>query len=68
MQTKKNSFIESIVNVLMGYSIAVLIQIILFPFYDIDISIRDNFAIGLVFASASIGRSYMIRRIFNEAK
>jgi len=65
MQSKKHSFIESIINVLIGYIIAVLSQIIIFPLFGININLSDNFLIGLWFTLISIIRSYMIRRLFN---
>ena len=66
MQTKKYSFIESITNVLVGYLLAVVSQIIMFPFFNIHIRMRDNFIIGIWFTIISILRSYTLRRIFNK--
>lgn len=67
MQTKTESLIESIINVLIGYLAALLSQILIFPFYGIEISLSDNLAIGLWFTVISIIRSYLIRRFFNNA-
>ena len=64
-QSKKFSFIESIANVLFGYFVALASQIIIFPYFDIHISVKDNIYIGLWFTVISIGRSYALRRIFN---
>ena len=66
MQKKKHSFIESIINVLIGYFIAVLSQIIIFPFFGVDIPLRDNFIIGGYFTLISIIRSYTVRRFFTK--
>jgi len=66
MQKKKHSFIESIINVLIGYFIAVLSQIIIFPFFGIDIPLEDNFIIGGYFTLISIIRSYTVRRFFTK--
>lgn len=65
MQTKKQSFIESITNVIVGYSIAVISQIIIFPYFDVNIKITDNMIIGIWMTAVSIARSYIIRRLFN---
>lgn len=62
MQTRLQSFIESCVNILIGYSIAILSQIIIFPFFDIYIPITDNLWIGMWFTIVSLVRSYCIRR------
>lgn len=64
-QTRKWSFIESCVNVLVGYGIAVVSQIAIFPLFDIHIPVRDNLLIGLFFTVISIFRSYALRRVFN---
>lgn len=65
-QRKIISLTESAVNVLIGYFVACLSQIIIFPFFDIYISIEDNFLIGLWFTAISILRSYTVRRLFNR--
>jgi len=66
MQLKKHSFIESITNVIVGYGVALLSQIIIFPIFGIKATIRDNVLIGLFFTVVSIIRSYALRRIFNK--
>ena len=65
-QTKLQSMIESITNVAIGYLVALFSQIVIFPFYDINISMSDNLMIGLWFTVVSIARSYLIRRYFNK--
>ena len=64
MQTKKYSFIESLTNVIIGYLIAVASQILIFPFFNINIPVSDNLKIGIWFTVISIFRSYIIRRCF----
>jgi hypothetical protein len=65
-QTKLQSMIESITNVAIGYLVALFSQIVIFPFYDINISMSDNLMIGAWFTVISITRSYLIRRYFNK--
>ena len=67
-QTKKQSIIESITNVAIGYCVALISQIIIFPFFDIDVTVKDNIYIGLWFTVISIIRSYALRRFFNAIK
>ena len=67
-QSKKYSLIESITNVCIGYGIALLSQIIVFPFFDIDVSLKQNIHIGIWFTGVSILRSFVLRRIFNAIK
>jgi len=64
-QTRKRSALESLVNVLIGYGIAVLAQIVIFPIFGISIPISSNLAIGALFTIVSLVRSYCLRRLFN---
>ena len=66
MQTKKQSLIESFINVLIGYLTALLSQVLIFPLFDIDVSFQDNLLIGLYFTIISLIRSYLVRRYFNK--
>jgi hypothetical protein len=66
MQTRLHSFIESLTNVAIGYGVAVLSQILVFPMFDIHVSLSDNLAIGAWFTVISIARSYAVRRWFNR--
>jgi len=68
MQSKKYSLIESISNVIIGYSVAILSQIIIFPFFDIHIPLSDNILIGLWFSLISICKTYLVRRLFVKLK
>jgi hypothetical protein len=65
-QLRRHSFIESISNVAVGYGVALLSQIIIFPMYGIHIPIGTNIMIGVWFTIISIIRSYVLRRIFNK--
>lgn len=64
-QTKIESFLESLVNILIGYGVALASQIIIFPLFDINVSLSTNVWIGAWFAVISLVRSYVIRRWFN---
>lgn len=65
-QSKKASFVESLVNVAIGYLVALGSQIVVFPLFGIHIPFKDNILIGLWFTAISIVRSYIIRRWFNK--
>ena len=65
LQTRKQSFTESVVNVLIGYGVAVGSQILIFPFFGIHVRLSDNFIMGVYFTVISIIRSYLLRRFFN---
>jgi hypothetical protein len=66
MQLKRHSLLESIVNVAVGYGVALLSQIIIFPVFGIHVSLRDNVLIGVFFTIISIVRSYLLRRLFTR--
>ncbi len=66
MQTRKQSFTESLVNILIGYFTALFSQILVFPLFNIYISIYDNLLIGFYFTAISLVRSYLVRRYFNK--
>lgn len=66
MQTKKQSLFESLLNILIGYSVAVASQVLIFPWFDIHIPLSDNLLIGFYFTIISLLRSYLIRRFFNK--
>ena len=68
MQTKKMSIIEAIVNTTSGYFLNILTQRIVFPLFGMQVSLKENFIIGLIFFAVSISRNYLMRRIFNKIR
>ena len=68
MQSKKMSLIETCCNIAIGYVVAVLSQIAIFPLFGINIPIHDNLMIGLWFTIISLIRGYVLRRVFNRIK
>ena len=65
MQTRIQSFIESVANVAIGYVVALVTQLIAFPLLGIPVSIEQNLLIGVIFTAVSLVRSYIVRRAFN---
>lgn len=65
MQTRLGSFIEAIINILIGYGVALASQIAIFPFFGINVPLKTNIWIGIWFTAISLVRSYVIRRWFN---
>ena len=66
MQSRLSSFVESCINVAIGYAVALLSQIAIFPWFGIHVSLTTNLWIGLWFTLISIARSYLVRRAFNK--
>ena len=65
MQSRWQSLIETFVNVAIGYGVALLTQVLVFPLFGIVIPMASNIAIGVIFTFVSILRSYAVRRFFN---
>lgn len=65
MQPRLMSAAEAVANVAVGYGVAVLAQIAIFPAFDIAVALGDHLAIGAAFTVVSLARSYAIRRLFN---
>jgi len=66
MQTRIQSFIESFINVAIGFGVALISQILVFPLFGINIPMESNLLIGAIFTVISIARSYLVRRVFNR--
>lgn len=66
MQTKLQSLIESGINVLIGYIVAVISQLAIYPLFDVHLSLGDNLIMGLYFTLVSLVRAYFVRRWFNR--
>ena len=67
-QSQTMSLIEAIANVAVGFGVAVLAQIAVFPLFGLDVSFSDNLTLGAIFTAVSIGRSYALRRLFEAIR
>lgn len=65
MQSKKTSIIESVTNTVIGLVTSFIIQIIIYPAMDIEVTINQNVLITIIFFTVSIIRGYFVRRFFN---
>lgn len=65
MQSKRQSMIEAIANVAIGYWVAVISQLVIFPWFGINLPLGENLLIGAWFTVISLIRSYLLRRGFN---
>ena len=66
MQTKKWSMIETLVSVGIGWLIGVILNMLVLPLFDYDVSLTDGVLISIIFTAVSVIRSYIIRRWFNS--
>jgi hypothetical protein len=66
MQSKRKSMLEATVNTFAGLAVSFGIQLVIYPVMNIPVRIEQNIVITLIFTLASIGRGYVVRRIFNS--
>lgn len=67
-QSRLMSLVESLANVLVGYGVAVLTQVLVFPLFDLHVPLSDNLLIGTVFTGVSLVRSFVLRRSFEALR
>ena len=67
-QSRRMSLVEAIANVAVGYGVALLTQIMVFPLFDIEVTLGKNLEIGSLFTVASLCRAYVLRRVFEAIR
>ena len=68
MQTRLMSLIEARANVVVGYALAVLTQMLVVPLFGFHPGLTANLKIGLGFTVLSLARVYLIRRFFDRLR
>ena len=66
MQSKKESFIETLTSVFIGWLIGVILNILVLPLFDYNITVIDSLWVSLIFTIVSVIRGYVIRGWFNS--
>lgn len=66
MQSRMMSLAEAVTNVSVGYLVAIITQMVVFPWFGLSAPLSAHLAVGAVFTVVSIARSYVLRRIFNR--
>ena len=67
-EKKMNDIFESVIDVGSGFILAILIQMFIFPLFDLYPSIFDSMGIALIFTVVSMTRSALWRRYFRKRK
>ena len=67
-QSRTMSLVESLTNVAVGYGIAVIAQILVFPLFGLSTTLTENMAMGAIFTVVSIARSFTLRRVFEAIR
>jgi len=61
---KRKSLIESGFNIILGFSINLMANVIIFPLFGMNASLKTFGIIGVIFTCISLIRTYCIRRLF----
>ena len=67
-QSRLMSLVESLANVLVGYVVAVVTQMAVFPLFGLAVTVTENLLSGVMFTAVSIVRSYALRRGFEALR
>ncbi len=67
-QSRAMSLVEVATNVAVGYGLAIATQIVVFPWFAIEIGLTENLSIGLIFVGVSLARGYLLRRLFEAMR
>ncbi|CDP51769.1 hypothetical protein [Devosia sp. DBB001] len=67
-QSRLMSLVESVANVIIGYGVAVVTQILIFPIFGLHTTLAQNLQMGAVFTGVSIARSFALRRLFEAVR
>lgn len=65
MQRRSHSLFEAGLGTAIGFLIALLAQILIFPLFGIEASMETNLYIAGIMTIVSVMRSYFVRRFFN---
>ena len=65
-KTNFRNLIESMIDVGSGLLLSTLIQLYIFPFFDLHPTLLDSFNIAIIFTVISMLRSWTWRTIFNR--
>ncbi|WP_458379626.1 DUF7220 family protein [Stappia indica] len=67
-QSRLMSLVESVANVIVGYGVAVVTQILIFPIFGLHTTLAQNLQMGAIFTLVSIVRSFGLRRLFEAIR
>ncbi len=67
-QSRLMSLVESVANVIVGYGVAVMTQILIFPIFGLHTTLAQNLKMGAIFTIVSIARSFAMRRVFEAIR
>lgn len=66
MQTKRQSLIETLTSVFVGWFISFITNMLVLPLFGYNINLTDGVLISIIFTAISVIRGYVVRRWFNS--
>ncbi len=67
-QSRSMSLAEAAMNVVVGYVLAILTQLAVFPLFGLEAALSEHLAIGMAFVGVSLARGYVLRRLFERLR
>ncbi len=67
-QSRLVSLVKAAANVSVGFLVAFITQLLVFPLFGLEVTRGQYLSIGAIFTSVSLARSYMPRRIFEAIR
>jgi len=67
-QSRIMSLVKAVANVIVGYGVAVVTQIVIFPVVGLHTTLAQNLKMGAVFTVVSIAQSNVLRRVFEAIR
>lgn len=65
MQTRRQSLIETVAGVAIGFVLSIAASFIVYPLFGHSFTLSQNIGITVIFTVLSIARGYGVRRFFN---
>ncbi len=65
-QSRRLSLVEAIANVVVGYALAVMTQIVVFAWFGLHPSLREKLMLGGLFTGVSLVRGYALHGLFER--
>jgi membrane protein implicated in regulation of membrane protease activity len=67
-QSRLISFAEALTNTVVGFLVALSVQVLASPLFGIEVGLSENIALAILFTAVSIARSYAPRRLFERLR
>lgn len=67
-QSRLMSMLESIINIVVGFGISLVAQIVFLPMLGVVIDLHQNLQFALIMTVISIARSFTLRRLFEAMR